>query len=269
MNKFFKPLLASIVLLALSFSQWAFAQTEPKNVGVVLIHGKWGNPNGNTKSLGEALKANGYEVATPLMPWSTKRGYDKPYAEAIGEIDEIVGQFRSRGLSRVYVMGTSFGANGSIAYAAYGKHPIDGVIAIAPGHIVDAPSSSKLFGQSLSVAQDMIKAGKGNEVASFQDVNGKKQQNFDMTAATYVSYFAPNGMGSMSLSSKKVTQKIPLVVLLGGSHDYSASLGKGYIFSNWPEHPKSIYTTLDGAEHFTAPEFAIEPVLKWLSDQKK
>ena len=56
------------------------------------------------------------------MTWSTKRGYEKPYAGAIGEIDEIVGQFRSRGLSRVYVMGTIFGANGSIAYAAYSKH---------------------------------------------------------------------------------------------------------------------------------------------------
>jgi dienelactone hydrolase len=59
-------------------SQGVFAQAEPKKVGVVLIHGKWGNPNGNTKSLGVALKSNGYVVATPLMTWSTKRGYEKP-----------------------------------------------------------------------------------------------------------------------------------------------------------------------------------------------
>jgi dienelactone hydrolase len=269
MKNLFKSFVAGVFVLALFTSQTAVAQVEQKDVGVVLIHGKWGNPNGNIKSLAEALKSNGYQVITPLMPWSRKRGYDKPYTEAISELDEIVNSLRSKGLSRVYVMGTSFGANGSLAYAAYGKYPIDGVIAIAPGHIVDESNSYKLYGQSLSVSGDMIKNGKGDEIATFRDVNGGKQEDFPMKASTYWSYFDPKGMGSMSLSSKKVTQKIPLVVLLGGSHDISAKLGKGYIFSNWPEHPQSVYTTIDGAEHFTAPEFAIDTVLKWLAAQKK
>ena len=136
MKNLFKSFVAGVFVLALFTSQTAVAQVEQKDVGVVLIHGKWGNPNGNIKSLAEALKSNGYQVITPLMPWSRKRGYDKPYTEAISELDEIVNSLRSKGLSRVYVMGTSFGANGSLAYAAYGKYPIDGVIAIAPGHIL-------------------------------------------------------------------------------------------------------------------------------------
>lgn len=267
MNKLLKSFAIGISFLFLLALQNSFAQAESKNVGIVLIHGKWGNPTGNIKSLADALRSNGYRVATPLMPWSVKRGYDKPYQEAISELDEIVAIFKNRGISRVFVIGTSFGANGSIAYAAYGKHPIDGVVAIAPGHIIDLPRFSKIYSKDVSIANDMIKAGKGDEVVNFLDSNAGKRQQFDMKATTYWSYFDPNGMGSMSASSKKITQKIPLLVLLGGPHDIAAPLGKEYIFSNWPEHPKSMYATLEGAEHFTAPEFAIDPILKWLADQ--
>jgi len=267
MRQFFKCLALGISLLLAISSQNLFAQSESQHVGIVLIHGKWGNPTGNIKSLAEALRSNGYRVATPLMPWSLKRGYDKPYADALNELDEIVSGFRARGASRIYVMGTSFGANGAIAYAAYGKHPVDGVVAIAPGHIIDLPRFSKIYSKDLAVAGDMIKAGKGDEVGNFLDTNAGKRQQLDMKASTYWSYFDPAGIGSMSTSSKKVTQKIPLLVLLGGQHDIAVPLGKEYIFANWPEHPKSKYATLDGAEHFTAPEFAIDPILKWLADQ--
>lgn len=256
-----------IALLFTLCSPSSFAQAETKNVGIVLIHGKWGNPTGNIKPLADALRSNGYRVVTPLMPWSVKRGYDKPYQDAISELDEIISTYKSRGVSRVYVIGTSFGANGSIAYAAYGKHPIDGVVAIAPGHIIDLPKFSKIYARDVAIASDMVKAGKGDEIANFSDTNAGKKQQFDMKASTFLSYFDPNGMGALSISSKKVTQKIPLMILLGGPHDIAVPLGKEYIFSNWPEHTKSIYATLDGAEHFTAPEFAIDPILKWLADQ--
>ena len=267
MNQFLKIFAIGISFVLLLVSPNSFAQTATKNVGIVLIHGKWGNPTGNIKSLADALRSNGYRVATPLMPWSVKRGYDKPYQEAISELDEIVSSFKNHGMSRVFVIGTSFGANGSIAYAAYGKYPIDGVVAIAPGHIIDLSRFSKIYSKDVAIASDMIKTGKGEEMGNFLDSNAGKRQQFDMKASTYWSYFEPNGMGAMSISSKKITQKIPLLVLLGGQHDIAAPLGKGYIFSNWPEHPKSMYATLDGAEHFTAPEFAIDPILKWLADQ--
>ena len=268
MNKFLK-------LVALGFSCWFLgtpsgqAQSDPKNVGIVLLHGKWGAPHGNIKSLSEALRANGYEVTAPFMPWSTKRSYDAPYQDAIDEIDAVVKKYRAQGLGRVYVMGTSFGANASIAYAAYGKQAIDGVVAIAPGHLTDTSDSFKLFGRSLALANDMIKDGKGEEVAIFQDVNGGKRRDFSMKASTYASYFDPKGMGAMSVSAKKVTQPVPIAVLLGGAHDYSASLGKAYFYNSWPIHPKNVYTTLEGAEHTNAPEFAIDTVLKWLSEPSK
>ena len=78
MNKFLKSFAIGISFLLLLASANSFAQTESKNVGIVLLHGKWGNPTGNIKPLADALRSNGYRVATPLMPWSVKRGYDKP-----------------------------------------------------------------------------------------------------------------------------------------------------------------------------------------------
>lgn len=267
MKNLLKCVAIGIAFLFALCSPSSFAQSEPKNVGIVLIHGKWGNPTGNIKPLAEALRSNGYRVATPLMPWSVKRGYDVPYQDAISELDEIVSTYRSRGVPRVYVIGTSFGANGSIAYAAYGKHPIDGVVAIAPGQITNQPNFSKIFARDVAIARDMVKDGKGDEVSNYTDTNAGLKKQLPIKASTFLSYFDPNGIGAMSISAKKVTQKIPLMVLLGGSHDIAAPLGKDYFFSNWPEHPKNVYATLDGAEHFTAPEFAIDPILKWLADQ--
>jgi dienelactone hydrolase len=270
MKKFFTSLILGVVSVLAFSAPSAWAQAGAKNVGIVLLHGKWGSPLGNIKGLADALKANGYEVTAPFMPWSTKRAYDVPYQDALNELDQIVKKYRAAGLSRVYMVGTSFGANGSIAYAAYGQHPIDGVIAIAPGHLVDHPVSwPKLYGKKLAMANELIKAGKGDELETFTDSNGGKMRDFSMKASVFVSYFGPQGMGSMSLASKRVKQPIPLVILLGGPHDYAASLGKGHIFNNWPAHPKSVYTTLEGAEHFTAPDFAIDTVLKWLDEQAK
>lgn len=242
------------------------AQVETKNAGIVLLHGKWGAPHGNIKILADALKANGYEVTTPFMPWSTKRGYDAPYPVAINELDDIVLKLRAKGLQRVYLMGTSFGANGSVAHAAYGKQAIDGVIAIAPGHTIELPNTSQLYKKSLAIAANMVKAGKGEELETFTDFNSGKRRDIAMKASVFVSYFDPNGWASMPLSAKKVSQKIPLLVLLGGPHDLTAELGKAHFFSSWPQHPQSAYAILEGAEHFTAPEFAIAPVLKWLSE---
>lgn len=243
-----------------------FAQVEVKNAGIVLLHGKWGAPHGNIKSLADALKANGYEVATPFMPWSTKRGYDSPYPVAINELDDLVLKLRAQGLQRVYVMGTSFGANGAVAFAAYGKQTIDGVVAIAPGHTVELPSTSQLYKKSLTTATNMVKAGQGDALETFTDFNTGKKRDIAMKASVFVSYFDPNGWASMPLSAQKVSRTIPLLVLIGGPHDLTAPLGKAHFFSSWPHHPKSAYAMLEGAEHFTAPEFAIAPVLKWLSE---
>lgn len=102
--------------------------------GVVLMHGKWGTslPGSPVGKLASYLRNEGFLVAAPEMPWSRERGLDKPYEDAMSEIDEIVKQLRDQGATRVVVGGHSMGANAAIGYGAR-REGLAGVMAIAPG----------------------------------------------------------------------------------------------------------------------------------------
>ena len=138
------------------------AATENK-VGVVLLHGKWGNPSQHINTLATSLKENGYIVLTPLMPWSKSRGYDIDYPAALGIIENNIQELRKKGAKVIVVAGHSMGANASIAYAACGHEIIDAVIAIAPGHTPDLYKYHINIESSLNKATEMIKSGQGGE----------------------------------------------------------------------------------------------------------
>jgi len=71
------------------------AATENK-VGVVLIHGKWGNPS-QFNSLAKSMSSKGYMVLTPLMPWSKVRGYDIDYSSALEIVTGTIQELRKSG----------------------------------------------------------------------------------------------------------------------------------------------------------------------------
>ncbi len=102
-------------------------------IGVVLMHGKWGDPGRNIDGLARALRAQDVLVATPLMPWGRGRDYDADYPRALREIDDEVAKLKEQGARTIVIAGHSFGANAAFAYAASGRE-ISGLIALGPGH---------------------------------------------------------------------------------------------------------------------------------------
>lgn len=233
-------------------------------VGVVLMHGKWGNPDNHIHLLAQALQAKGYQVRTPLMAWSRMRGYDVGYEASIQEIDEQVRRLRAQGARQVFVAGQSFGANASLAYAARGAEAIDGVIAIAPGHTPDQPPFQAGVADSLRQARAMVASGRGEEFAVFDDLNGGRRDRFRMKASVYVSYFEPGGWAAMSLSARQVKRVMPLLWILGGEADYLSRAGKAYAFDPWPAHPASRYLMIN-SNHLEAPTASIPMVVDWLA----
>jgi pimeloyl-ACP methyl ester carboxylesterase len=256
-----KIVISALFFLLLCCDLFAESNSKP---GVVLLHGKWGSPSQHIDQLALALKREGFMVLTPLMPWSKERGYDVDYPAALEIVDNQVRELRKRGAQMVILAGHSMGANAAVAYAANGHEKIDGVIAIAPGHTPDLLGYHLNIESSFNKASAMIREGKGNERASFIDVNGGRTLSFDMTAATYFSYNDNSGMAVMPLSASKVTQRIPLFWILGGTGDVLYKFGKGYLFEKWPMHPLNKYLVLNST-HLKAPDDAKDEILQWIN----
>lgn len=258
-----RALLSAAAGLALCFAL-AWPQAATAQVGIVLMHGKWGSPRTHINTLAESLRAQGYRVVTPLMAWSRARGYDVGYPESLQEIADQVRALRAGGVTQVFVAGQSFGANAALAYAARGAASIDGVIAIAPGHTPDQPGFRAGVASGLRQAQALVAAGRGDEFAVYDDFNSGRRDRFRMQASTYVSYFDPAGWAAMPLSAQQVKVATPLLWILGGEADILSQAGKAYAFDLWPAHPASRYHVVD-SNHLDAPTASVALVTDWLS----
>jgi esterase/lipase len=75
-----RPLSAILAAVALLGATPTFAPGA--SLGIVLMHGKWGKTS-NVEQLKRAFERQGDPVETPEMPWSGRRLYDAPYAEAL------------------------------------------------------------------------------------------------------------------------------------------------------------------------------------------
>jgi pimeloyl-ACP methyl ester carboxylesterase len=261
---FFPSLRAALFLfLGLMLCWSSDSLAADRKVGVVLIHGKWGSPDKNIDRLASSLKGRGFDVITPVMPWSKQRNYDADYPAAIALIDDSIRQLRKDGATLVVVAGHSMGANSAIAEAVYGHEPVDAVIAIAPGHTPDQLIYRSKVAASFDEAKAMISAGKGGEKGSFLDLNAGRESTVPMGAAVYASYNDPNGMASMPVSASKVKPGIPLLWIIAGPEDVLFKQGQGYVFNRWPSNPKSKYVIMN-TTHLNAPNEAVGEVIDWI-----
>jgi esterase/lipase len=234
------------------------AKAEESDVGIVLMHGKWaGPPAPPIQSLAASLRAKGFKVVTPVMPWGKKRMYDVDYPTALSEIESAVEDLRKKGAKHIIVAGQSFGANASIAYAASGRE-IDGVMALAPGHMPDVQK----FGASVEKARQMIAEGKAEETASFADNNQGKDMPISTSAKIYLSYFDPNGLGAMPKSASAIPKPVPFLWVVG-TDDQIYRRGEDYVFNKVPKHPKNRYLVVNG-DHSTTPVVAASQIIEWI-----
>lgn len=230
-------------------------------VGIVLIHGKGGNPSGHIAPLVRALSSQGFRVSAPSMPWSKQRAYDADYSSALAEIEAAANSLREKGAKKIIVGGHSLGANAAIAYAASGRD-VDGVIAIAPGHVPDSAMWRDAFGPSVEKARQMIAEGKGDTADTFADLNQGKSTSIQTTAKIYLSYFDPEGLGSMPSSVAKFSRPIPFLWVIG-TKDRLMQQGEAYAFARAPKHSNSKYLVVE-ADHLSTPTDASAQIVEWL-----
>lgn len=255
----FRQILMVLILLASSAVVPSYG--AEKDVGIVLLHGKWDRPPIRLAGLQRQLEAKGFLVALPLMPWSSTREYDQPYGEALEEIDAAVKTLVDKGAKHIIVGGQSIGGNAALAYAASGRKP-DAIFVLSPGHTPDRGPTRTALEPSVIKAKTLIDAGAGQEKQWFEDINQGKSKQVRMSAQSYLSYFDPTGMGSMTKSAAAIAHALPLFMAVG-AEDRIAGYAEEGIFKKAQAHAQSLYLSVQ-ADHEGVPAVAAPALIAWL-----
>jgi len=253
-----------IAAVVCAFAQSAVAQNPSPAIGVVIMHGKGGSPTRFVAGLASFLEQKGYLVANLEMPWSGSREYNATVEAAEKEVDAALDSLRAKGAGKVFVAGHSQGGLFAIYYG--GKHPVDGIIAMAPGGNVATPIYRREVGPSVEQARRLIADGKGNEKTRFSDYEGSKGTlTVTTTPVTYLPWFDADGAMNQVKSSKAMNPQVP-VLFVGPTNDYPGLVKvKHLMFDALPRNPLTRMYEPDSS-HLEAPYASREEIVRWTAE---
>ena len=233
-------------------------------IGIVLLHGRTGTPNQFAK-LAAALTGAGYAVAAPEMCWSKKRIFDEDFTACLTDVDAAVAKLEASGVKKIVVAGMSQGAIAALAYGA--SHPdLAGIVAMGPAGDPADLTRAPTLATSVKLAGTLVKAGKGNTVADFNDVvTGDVPVPVAATPEAFLSFHGPDSpIATMKRVIAKLLPQIKLPVLwIAGTHDPSqASAAQG--FAKIPKNKLNRLATVD-ADHGGTPDASAEALTGWLA----
>lgn len=264
MNTQLRILLTNTTILVAILTATLFGISLPAaaQTGIVVMHGKGGSPDRLVSDLASGLTGKGYLVANLEMPWSAKRNYDKDVAAAEQEVGAALNELRGKGAKKLFVAGHSQGAVFALHYAS--RHPLDGLIIIAPGGNVAHAFYRQQVGASVSRARNLLASGKGNEHGEFDESEGGKNWIVRTTAAVYLSWFDPDGAMNQEKSSRALPKSLP-VLHVAPISDYPALLrAKQEMFDALPDHPlKKLYEP--SSDHRNAPRDSVNEIARWVA----
>ena len=250
---------------------------DPGRLGVVLLHGKQTFALGPSGSRGggappspasfltaliSAIKDAGFRVNAPEMPWTLTHAYDHSFEQAIDRIADAAKELRAHGTERIVVGGQSLGASAALGYAVL-RDEVAGVIVLSPGQFPDLRGSQERLEASIAKARAMVAAGKGNESATFEDLNLGRTGSVRTTAANYLSYWNPDGHAVIARNVATLPPGTPLLWVFGEDDPLTQRLGQGYAYAKAPPHPLNRYLVVSGG-HMEAPTAAAPAVVAWL-----
>jgi esterase/lipase len=255
---------ASVVLaIALIGAFIATAVPSPRPAGIVLLHGKTGEPDSRpghaaaTADLAEALVRAGYLVERPELCWSGTRIYDEPYPDCFKDIDAAVVRLRARGAGPIVVAGLSLGGNAAIGYGAT-HNGLAGVIAMAPAAAPEAMKRPDIA-RNVALARGLVAAGKGGAKADFVDVAVGQSFHEQVTPLVYLSFHAPEGPANMAVNIQHL--KAPLL-MVSGSDDPTQPYARS-LYPRAPVDPMN-HLVIVTAGHLATPNAGTGAILSWL-----
>ena len=253
-----------VLLCALACAVMISLPAAAADVGVVFMHGKWGNTAGRSPSgqLVQAIKDAGMLAEFPEMPWSKDRAYDRDVDGALAEIDAAAKRLQDKGAQRIVVGGQSMGANMAFAYAAR-RDGIAAVLAVSPGHVPESGGFRSSLAPDVGRAQRFVGDGKGETKASFLDINQGERKNLSVTANIYLSWMDPAGAAVMPRNAAGIKPGTALYWIAGDKDGLTAS-GRAYALDKAPANPKSAYVVITGGAHANTQSIATPQIVAWL-----
>lgn len=240
------------------------AIAEPK-IGVVVMHGKWGNP-GQLGAFAGSMERSGYLTENIEMPWSGRRAYDAGADGFVAEIDAAIQALKAKGATKIVLIGHSLGAAGGLHYVT--RKPVDGFIAIAPGHAPEGERLAAMFAASVAKARAMVAKGEGDEKAGFDDFNtGNRTKQVKMTAKVYLDFFDPNGPMNFTANVSKILPGTNFLWAAPSGEEPGLKALTTRAVSLMPAAVKFKKVEIE-AEHMNAPEKSVEVALAWIRDLK-
>jgi pimeloyl-ACP methyl ester carboxylesterase len=241
--------------------QAAIADSSQPKIGIVVMHGKGGEPSRLVGDLAASLANKGYVVANIEMPWSGQRHYDVSVTAAEKEVVSALDGLRSRGAKKLYVAGHSQGGVFALYFGT--RHEVDGIVAIAPGGDVASDLFRDKLRKPVKQARKLVEEGKGGEEAKFFDFEGSRGA-FPVvsTAANYLSWFDPKGAMNQKIAVKNMKPSVPVFYIVP-KRDIPALLKvKNAMFRALPRHPRTRLHEPDSG-HKDAPSASLEGIVNW------
>ena len=261
------PIAALATMLGVGASLPATQRAPADRLGVILLHGKLGTPGDRKAGLAAIardLEADGHLAAVPSMPWNDKDwehvALDVPGALAM--VDDIAAGLRSRGASRIVIVGHSQGANVALAYAVT-RGPVAGLVMAAPGHRPEALArKDPATRAAIEEARTMVAAGHGAQ--RFVGPDGLQGANLTLrtTAAAYVSWMDPQGLASMEVQAPRLPSSIPLLMVISPRDPFYGEAFSS-VYGPAARHPYSRYLPVGGT-HSTTPMAASVVIRNWI-----
>ena len=257
-----KPLqLVSLLLLAL-FAHTVTMAGERAEVGVVVIHGKWDAPNGHASGLANYLSREGFLVATPEMPWSGKRQYDRGVDGMLAELDKATEELRAKGARKIVLAGHSQGAAGGLYYAS--QRSINGVVLIAAGGHPQSKTFISQYQNSVSEAKTLVAQGKSDTLVSFSDLNtGNRSRNMRTSARILLDYFDPEGPFNTYDNAEKIKPGTAVLVVIPSRETEGLKKMADSVKQKLPSEVKASQIEVD-ADHLGAPDAAKSAIRDWM-----
>jgi pimeloyl-ACP methyl ester carboxylesterase len=230
--------------------------------GVVILHGNGETP-ANVSALAYALRIEGLLVATPEMPWSSRRLYDRNAADADRDVDSAIEGTRTEGAQRVYVIGQSLGASYALRY---GSRPgISGIVAIAPGHAPESPLYARSFADELTRARGLIAQGRPQAMLEFLDMQwGGRRSRSRTTAGAFLSYF--DAAGPMNLT--RIVQQLgpdKLMLWIVPTDDAASRQWAVDLYGRTMHNPGSLLVEIPGPYQSASPGM-VGMVTEWIRE---
>ncbi len=232
-------------------------------IGVILLHGKQGTPQG-LGMVASSLESAGAKVVTPSMPWS-RGGWESikvTMEQVFGQLDGQVAALRGQGAGRVVIGGLSLGADVALAYAVQ-RGNLAGLVMAGPGH---QPGLFYSRNASIHAAVDraraLVEAGRGNEAFSGPDENQGKTFTVSTTAAVYYSWMNPQGLAAMDVQAPRLPASTPLLLVIGRKDPFFQR-AESTVYKPAAKNPYSRYLVVE-AGHAQTPAAAAKQISDWI-----